>query len=287
MHIKIHIALIPILLSLLVNCKREKTPSSSFEDQKAVTDSVPPYIVGDSRAMLTAVEHAHGGWRDLLHKQDVEYHYEYRISNGKADISTERYIFETEASFGHYTQHDINAHPEAKGNVTQFFNGQQTRAMVDNKEIKNVNILAKTTFLRRANYFWFVMPYKLNDKGVLTKYLGQEDHEGVSYHKIEITYDASITGKALNDHYILYINPKTKMIDRFYFSLPAFGISTPTILAAYTYTNIDGQLLATKRNYYFADSKGRYNELPDIIQTLSRIKFNNGFTSENIQKQDG
>jgi len=32
------------------------------------------------------------------------------------------------------------------------------------------------------------------------------------------------------------------------------------------------------------NDKGEYGETPNIVQTLSDIKFNNGFTNENIIK---
>ncbi|WP_394748098.1 DUF6503 family protein [Spongiimicrobium salis] len=273
-----------VLLFLFSSCKGEKETSVSIENKKITTTPVPKYIEGDPQAILAAVEYHHGGWKNLLRKQDVEYHYEYRLPNGKADLSVERYLFKSEASFGHYSQHDINAFPEIEGAITQFFNGQTTIAMVDQEKILDKTKSARAEFLRRANYFWFVMPYKLNDKGTLARYLGKENYEGIAYDKIEITYDAAITGKALNDTYILYINPETILIDRFYFSLPAFGILTPTILAAYAYTEIEGQKLATHRTYFFRKPDGTYGASPDITQKLTQVTFHNGFTLENISK---
>jgi len=130
------------------------------------------------------------------------------------------------------------------------------------------------------------MPYKLTDKGTILKYLGQEDYNGTSYDKVEVTYDPAITGKEQNDIYILYINPTTKMIDRFYFSLPAMNVNVPAIIANYEYEDIDGQKIATKRTYFMPNEKGEYGEEPNLIQTLTNIKFNNGFTPENIMKMD-
>ncbi|WP_350286703.1 DUF6503 family protein [uncultured Croceitalea sp.] len=248
-----------------------------------VTTETPSYDSNDVNSILTVVEFAHGGWNDLLKKQDVQYHYEYRMpKRGAADVSTERYIFETESSFGSYVQNDINAKPKEEGKATHFFNGDSTIVKVDGTEISDERTRTTAQFVRRANYFWFVMPYKLNDKGTIAKYLGREEYKEEVYDKIEITYDPAITGKTLNDTYILFVNPKTKLIDRFFFSLPFLGISDPVIIADYSYEEVGGQKLATKRDYFLPNAEGTYGTAPDIEQTISQITFNNGFTNENI-----
>lgn len=272
-------------LLVLSSCS-EKTKKTEMSEDKTteVMAKKPVYNTDDPQSILAAIEYAQGGWNDLWNKKDVQYTYDYHSPDGKADISTERYIFKTEASFGSYTQHDINAMPGVKGAVSQYFDGNSAMAMVDNKKIEDPLAIGGSDFLRRANYFWFVMPYKLNDTGTILKYIGQEDYNGTSYDKIEVTYDTAITGKEQNDIYILYVNPSTKMIDRFYFSLPFFGVNVPAIVANYEYEDIDGQKVATKRTYFMPNKKGEYGETPNIVQTLSDIKFNNGFTEENITK---
>ncbi len=236
----------------------------------------------NSKEILAATEKAHGGWNHLRSKNDVEYHYEYTVPEGKADISTERYIFDSEISFGHYTRHEINTMPTENGIVTHFFDGEKVTITLNEDVVENERTIATAEFVRRANYFWFVMPYKLNDPGTIAKYLGKEIYNGIDYAKLEITYDAKVTGKEKNDIYILYVNQETQLIDRFYFSLPFLGISSPVILAEYTYKEIEGQKIATNRNYFLPDAKGAYRESPSITQILSQIKFNNGFTKENI-----
>lgn len=80
------------------------------------------------------------------------------------------------------------------------------------KKIEDPKAVGGSEFLRRANYFWFVMPYKLNDKGTILKYMGQEDYNRTSYDKIEITYYQAITGKEQNDIYILYVTSIRKFL---------------------------------------------------------------------------
>lgn len=273
--------IIPFVLSLAVlaalnSCKKKKKPQ-----EESITESIITHTQ-NATAILTAMEQAHGGWNHLRDKKDVTYNYEYTVPEGKADISTERYIFDSEISFGHYTRHEINTMPTENGIVTHLFDGEKTTIILNEDVIKNERTISIAEFVRRANYFWFVMPYKLNDPGTIAKYLGTEVYNDITYAKLEVTYDAKITRKEQNDIYILYINQETQLIDRFYFSLPFLGISAPVILAEYQYEIIEGQKIAVNRNYFLPDAKGAYEESPSITQTLSQIKFNNGFTKENI-----
>lgn len=249
--------------------------------EKVMEKAAPAYDTSDPKTILASIAHAHGGWGDLWSKKDVEYVYEYRQADGKADISTERYIFSNEASFAKYTQHDVNVMPDHKGDVMQHFDGETTKVMADGKEMEDPQVVGVGDFLRRANYFWFTMPYKLGDDGINADYMGQEEYNGVTYDKVNVTYDASVTGKEQNDTYVLYVNPDTKMVDRFYFSIPFMGLNDPLIIANYQYENIDGQKIATKRTYFMPSPDG-YGDEPSLVQTLTNVKFNNGFTNENI-----
>lgn len=274
----ISIMLCFILFSSCNKIEKNKVPIETQE-----TEPIPKYISGNPGAILKAVAFESGGWNDLLTKKDIEYHFEYRTSDGKADVSTERYIFSDETSFGYYKKHEVNVLPNQDGDVIQLFDGDKTITSLNNQTITDSTSLKTAEFIRRALYFWAIMPYKLNDPGVVSKSLGQENHNGINYDKIEITYDAKVTGKPENDIYILYVNPNTRQIDRFYFSLPFFGINTPIILAEYKYSNVEGQNLATHRDYYLPNTEGEYSETPGLIQTMRNIKFNNGFTKASIQ----
>ncbi|MFS4467178.1 DUF6503 family protein [Maribacter sp. 2210JD10-5] len=261
--------------------KKDTTDTMKMESEEMVSKE-PEYNTAKPETLLASIEYAHGGWNDLWSKNDVQYTYDYRYPDGKADVSVERYIFSNEASYGNYTQHDINVMPGEKGEVTQYFDGETTKVMMDGKNVENPQVVAVSDFLRRANYFWFVMPYKLNDKGTIATYMGQEDYNNTTYDKVEITYDAAITGKEQNDAYILYVNPETKLVDRFYFSLPFLGVNAPVIIANYEYEEIEGQKIATKRTYFMPNEKGEYGEDPNIVQTLTNVKFNNGFAEKGL-----
>ncbi len=266
------------LLFVLASCGEK---AKKIEEKEMVATEMkkePVYDTNKPEAVLAAIEYAHGGWGNLWSKNDVQYTYNYHSTNdNKYDISTERYIFDSEASYGHYTKHEINVMPEVEGEVTQCFDGKETIVMVNGTKNSDQQANVVGDFLRKANYFWFVMPYKLNDKGTITTYLGKEELNGKTYDKLNVTYDPAITGKEQNDIYILYVNPETKLIDRFYFSLPFMSVEEPVIIADYEYKDVDGQMIATKRSYYLPSENG-YSENPNLVQTLTDIKFNNGFT---------
>ena len=274
-----------VVLVLAISCgqkanKEETTATTVVEEM----EKAPVYNTEDPQSILAAIEYAHGGWNDLWKKADVQYTYTYYSTDAdKTDLSTERYIFSNEASFGHYTKHEINVMPGVEGTVSQCFDGEKTVVHVN--DVANEDPQANTVgdFLRKANYFWFVMPYKLNDSGTIASYEGQETHNGKTYDKVKISYDPAVTGKEQNDTYVLYVNPETKLIDRFYFSLPFMGVSEPLIIADYEYSDVDGQMIATKRSYYMPSEKG-YAESPNLVQTLSDISFDNGFTTENFME---
>jgi len=275
-------ALANVLLVLSCGQTTKKVEEEPVENIE-VTEEPPVYDTDDPQTILAAIEHAHGGWGHLWKKGDVQYTYHYHSpAANKTDLSTERYIFDTEASFGHYTQHEINVMPDVQGEVTQYFDGQDTVVMVNGEQTEDPQANAVGAFLRSANYFWFVMPYKLNDKGTITTYEGKEDFEGVTYDKLKVTYDSALTGKEQNDIYILYVNPETQTIDRFYFSLPFLGVNDPVLIANYSYEDIDGQLISTKRTYFLPNEQGEYQNEPSLVQTMTDVKFNNGFTAENF-----
>lgn len=282
---KLNILFLAAITTLVVSCgekKKETTTETEVKEPVVAERIAPVYNTEAPETILASIEYAQGGWNDLWSKKDVQYTYDYRYPDGKADVSVERYVFANESSYAKYTQHDINVMPETKEDVVQYFDGKNTSVLVEGKKVENPQALAVGGFLRQANYFWFVMPYKLNDKGTIAKYMGQEEYNDITYDKVEITYEATTTGKEQNDTYILYVNPETKLIDRFFFSLPFMGVNAPVIIANYVYEDIDNQKVATKRTYFMPNEKGEYGDVPNIVQTLTDVTFENGFTAENI-----
>ncbi len=126
--------------------------------------------------------------------------------------------------------------------------------------------------------------FKLSGPGILYTYEGQQEIDGTTYDKVIATYDPTVTGKEVNDIYILHINPETRMIDSFYFSLPAFDVELPALHAKLTYTEIDGIQVITRRMMSAPSPDGK-GMVPLVEQLTKNVKFNNGFTTEMLNKE--
>ena len=268
-------------LTVFNSCKQKETATQPQEE--AVVKQAPAvvYDTNNPKTIVNAVAKATGGLDNLKALKDVVFDYHYVQPDGKKDISQERYIFNNEISWAKYTQHDINVAPQLKGNVIQFFDGKKAFVYNEGKAIADPNIVGVGQFLRQANYMWFTMMFKLGDPGTIHKYQGQEVVDGKTYDKIFVTYDAAVTGKKENDVYILYVNPKTHLVDQFKFSVPAFKIVEPILLAKLTYQNIKGIQVITRRQMFSPNPKGE-GYVPMVDQKTINVKFNNGFTASQL-----
>ena len=65
--------------------------------------------------------------------------------------------------------------------------------------------------------YWLLMPFKLNDPGVILRYDGRETIEGKSYDKLLLTFDN--VGLTPKDKYWAYVNRRTHLVDRWAFVL--------------------------------------------------------------------
>lgn len=228
--------------------------------------------------LITAMEKVNGGWAALAALKDVQYDYEYDDKAKGKDMSTERYIFDGEISWAEYSEHEVNVMPGVKGHVKQCLMNDKPEITLNDEQVTDPKALGGTTFLRKANYFWFTMMYKLKDAEVIQEYSGTEEVNGITYDKVTITYGN--TGKPANDQYVLYFNPKTHLVDLFYFSLPAMGVNDPVLRQELTYEKISGVYVATVRKGIYPDANGNY--ALGGVYTYRNVKFNNGFTKEDM-----
>lgn len=235
----------------------------------------------DSKSMelLNALEKENGGWETLLKMKDVEFNYEYKDFGKKAkDVSVERYVFANETSWASYDYHKVNVMPTAEGKVVQCLMNGKPEISLNGEKVNDPKAIGGTAFLRSANYYWFTMMYKLKDPGVNHQYMGTEVQNGIAYDKMKVTH--SNTGKEANDEYILYFNPKTHLVDFFYFSLPAMGVKQTVLRMELSYEKIQGVYVNTVRKGIFPNEKGEYN--PGGEYTYSNVKFNNNFTKDDF-----
>lgn len=234
-----------------------------------------------SLSLLNELVALTGGYEALAAKKDVQFNYLYdNFAKGK-DVSIERHIFDGEHSWGSYKHHDLNVLPKQKGTAVQSLVNGKPALTLDGQAINDEKALGGTVFLRKVNFYWFTMLYKLQDPGTNYKYLGTEKVNDVVYEKVSLKYDAAVTKKEKNDEYVLYFNPKTHLIDLFYFSLPDWGINDPILRMTMEYKVIDGIYIPVVRRSYGPDKKGEYHLGGEY--TFSDVKFNNGFKSEDFK----
>lgn len=257
----------------------KKTIGSTFLVAVALLMMSTVLVHDDPVALIKKMEKAMGSWDKMYNLNDVQftYNYEYPGQN-KKDVSVEKYIFEGEQSWAKYTTHQINVMPEAGGEVVQSYVNNKITVTHDGKVITDEKANGLGVFLRKANYYWFTMMYKLNDPGVELSMMGTETMNGMEYHKVKVDFNPTKVGKEVNDAYIVYLNPKTDLVDQFYFSLPAMGVNQPVILMKVEYETINGVKVPAKRSVYQPDANGKYGDSPNLVQTSVGIKFNNGFT---------
>ena len=243
-------------------------------------------FAGDTNKATQLIQKLHdnaGGWNKLASQKDVEFDYLYSYADGKQDVSVERYIFDGEHSWAKYTKHEINVFPGKEGDVIQSLVDNKAATTLNGEAMEAEEAVFLSDFLRRANFFWFTMNFKLVDPGTIHEYLGTETVNGTSYKKVKVSYNSSEVGKEVNDGYIVYINPETGLVDQFLFSLPTFGVNEPTLKMVVTYADINGLKIPVKREMFQPNEQGVYGDQPALTQESLNVKFNNGFTPESFK----
>ncbi len=230
------------------------------------------------KALVQRMVETCGGVDRLRNLKDVQYVYTYRDNeNNKEDKSIERYIFDGELSWAKYTKHEKFVMPNVRGDVIQAFDGKKTSVMLKNQKINDSKEIKTADFLRKTNYYWFTMMFKLLDSGTKYKFMGEKIHEGNKYDLVQITYEENIGDVA--DTYILYINQETKLVDSFLFTVMDFNIKDPLLMKV-EYEKHKGLLLPTKRKYtqsnWDGDIVGKYwND-----EISEEISFSNNFSKK-------
>ena len=236
----------------------------------------------EARGLIIKVVEANGGINAFQKLKDVSFDYTFKVEeNNIVDVSKERYIFDGEVSYAQYTERQVYALPQMSGNHTQFFNGNNTISRLDGKIITEQQPTYIGHALRKTNYYWFAMMFKLLDPGVNHKLLPTRNVDGITYKIVEMTFGENV-GEA-NDRFVLYINPKTYRIDQFLYTATGFGVTEPSLMKI-KYQKIDGIYLSTYRKYAPADWDGNVVKEIWTEQITENVKFNNGFDLENIQK---
>jgi len=248
----------------------------------AVTIFATSIQAQDAKELISKVVEANGGVKALRKLKDVSFDYTFKVSaNNIVDVSRERYIFNGEVSYAEYTKRQVYALPQFIGKHTQFFNGTKTISKINGTIITEQQPAYIGHALRKTNYYWFAMMFKLLDPGVNHKQLTDRKVNGVTYKTVEMTFGENI-GES-DDKYILYINPETYRIDQFLYTAKGFGVTEPSLMKL-KYEKFGEVYLTTYRKYAPADWNGNVVKETWTEQFTANVKFNNGFDLESIQK---
>lgn len=222
-----------------------------------------------------------GDYKKLRSKKDVIYTYTYTTPDGKSDVSTEKYIFANELSYGRYTRHERTL-PELNGVMQQGYDGENYWLKIDENEITDEEAIKKVKFNRPTNFYWFTMFQKLLDPGLNYEYFGTEKIDDNQYDKVKISFESK--NDKPTDIYQLYINQETGLVDQFLFTVVDYGVVDAPFLMQLEYEKVDGFLIPAKRRYKTSTWDAEVTNEPWIKVNWTDISFNNGLQTSDFKK---
>lgn len=272
---KINILTIAILSFVLSSC-------NSNSEQTNSPTVTPLEFQNKGHQLIYNMLEKVGDYSKLKDKKDVIYTYTYETPDNKTDISTEKYIFEGELSYGIYKTHERTI-PQLEGVIEQGFDGNEYWLKHNGKIITDVDHLKKVAFNRPTNFYWFSMMQKLLDPGLNYEYIGEKTLDNGAYDIVKVSFN-SVDDKP-TDIYQLYINKSTSLVDQFLFTVADFGVIETPLLMQLQYEKVNGLLIPTKRQYKKSTWEADVSDAPWINVTWSDIKFNNGLTNQDFKKE--
>ncbi|GLR19873.1 DUF6503 family protein [Portibacter lacus] len=265
--------LVIIALSFFVISCNQETPATSDVD-------TAPEIQNQGHQLIYDMVQKVGDFSQFQDKKNVVYTYTYQTPDGKKDVSTEKYIFENELSYGKYDQHERTL-ADLEGSIEQGYDGSGYWLRHNGENVDDEAALKRVSFNRPTNYYWFTMMAKLLDPGLIYEYLGERKMEGNDYDVVKVTFDTK--DDKPKDIYQLYINKESGIVDQFLFTVAEFGKVEIPLLMKLKYEEVDGILLPTIRKYKASTWDAEVSEEPWILVNWTDIKFNTDITPEDFK----
>ncbi|WP_103068254.1 DUF6503 family protein [Aquimarina sediminis] len=234
-----------------------------------------------AKALIETMVSKTGNIQLLKKLRDVEFDYIFHNPKAKkSDISKERYIFNGEVSWGEYTKHEVFVFPKDKEVVTQYYDSNENSVVsLGTQKITDSKILFNSKFLRKANYYWFTMMPKLLDPGIAYEQLPDRTYNSIDYKIVKIGYNQGVGD--VQDDFVLYINPETFLVDRFLFTVKGIGALGVSLMEI-EYETVSGYTFMAKRKVIPSDWDGNIKGEILYEQTITNVKFNNGFKKESL-----
>lgn len=273
--------LVMITLSFLfVSCKDKKQTSEKKEILLETADR-PTEIEFQNKAHELVFEMVEtvGNYSKLRELKDVVYTYTYTTPDNRSDVSTEKYIFDGELSYGNFEQHE-RTFPQLDGNMEQGFDGTEFWLKHKGVIVEDSMLHKRVVFGRKTNFYWFTMLQKLMDDGLIYEFVKQDTIDNKQYDVVKVSFTSK--ENKLTDIYQIYINQETKLVDQFLFTVADFGKMTPFLMKL-EYEEIQGILIPTKRKYKGSNWAAEITDKPWVSVDWSGIKFDNGLTQKDFQ----
>lgn len=263
----------------IISCKNDKSMNSAETITDTITATVPKFENKGHELVYNMVQKV-GDLRKLYDKKDVVYTYTYQTPDGKTDVTTEKYIFDGELSYGVYKKHERTL-ADLSGVIEQGYDGNEYWLKNDGKSIEDEKLLKMVAFNRPTNFYWFAMMQKLMDDGVNYEYLNEKNIGDATYDVVKVTFDSP--DNTPKDIYQLYINKSTGLVDQFLFTVMDFDKADP-LLMQLKYETIDGLMFPSKRKYKASNWDAEVTSEPWINVNWTDIKFNNGLKAADFKK---
>jgi len=147
--------------------------------------------------------------------------------------------------------------PDDKGRMVaaivnlQSRTGKSFTAGLPDRDSSEVAAQVDNGYQRWVNdSYWLMMPFKVRDPGTNLKYSGvKKGADGVDYDVLELTFDKGV-GLTSGDHYWLYVNPKTHLMDRWDMLLQSMDPKGPPSSATWEdWTKVGPVRIATMHHF--------------------------------------
>lgn len=122
MNLKQLLLLIPGLF--LASCTETTTPTETEETITVIEESTAPVFQNKAHEIIYEMTQKAGDYQMLKDRKDVVYSYTYVKPDGSIDVSTEKYMFDGELSYGIYEQHGKTM-PDLEGKIEQGYDGNE------------------------------------------------------------------------------------------------------------------------------------------------------------------
>ena len=145
----------------------------------------------DGKELIAETMDALGGQQNFYNLGSVSYDYEYQDPNTGLHLKgREAYMFDGELSRSDFETHTMLA-PKG-GQVTEGYDGNDFWVTIDGQAVDTDQAKGFARFLRKTNYYWFTMFFKLLDDGVNQKFVGSKTVNGKDYNMVKITFGENI-----------------------------------------------------------------------------------------------